>query len=96
MGKHIAQTVFNRYDRIMIDASSLMNYEALDLFFTRNGNGIRNSGRGILIPGSVQMEIARHVPVLEADQYLYPFIEYLKELIHSGELVKIVEQFVKL
>ena len=45
---------------------------------------------------AVLMEIARHVPVLEADQYLYPFIEYLKELIHSGELVKIVEQYVKL
>lgn len=68
MGKHIAQTVFNRYDRIMIDASSLMNYEALDLFFTRNGNGIRNSGRGILIPGSVQMEIARHIDSGKTDK----------------------------
>lgn len=61
MGKHIAQTVFDRYDRIMIDASSLMNYEALDLFLTRNGDGIRNSGPGILMPVSVQMEIARHI-----------------------------------
>ena len=62
MGKHSRmQTVFDRYDRILIDASSLMNYEALDLFLARNGDGIRNSGRGILIPGSVQMEIARHI-----------------------------------
>ena len=55
------QTVFDRYDRILIDASSLMNYEALELFLAGNGDGIRNSGRGILIPGSVQMEIARHI-----------------------------------
>ena len=62
MGKHTRmQTVFDRYDRILIDASSLMNYEALDLFLARNGDGIRNSGRWILIPGSVQMEIARHI-----------------------------------
>ena len=43
------QTVFDRYDRILIDASSLMNYEALELFLAGNGDGIRNSGRGILI-----------------------------------------------
>ena len=62
MGKHTrTQTVFDRFDRILIDASSLMNFEALDLFLAENGDGIRNSGRGILMPGSVQMEIARHI-----------------------------------
>ncbi len=45
---------------------------------------------------AVLAEIAKHVPVLESDQYLYPFIEYLRDLIHSGKLVDIVEQFVKL
>ena len=45
---------------------------------------------------AVLSEIAKHVPVLESDQYLYPYIEYLRELIHSGHLVEIVEEFVKL
>ena len=45
---------------------------------------------------AVLTEIAKHVPVLESDQYLYPYIEYLRDLIHSGHLVEIVEEYVKL
>lgn len=36
-------------------------------------------------------EIGKHVPVMEKDMYLYPYIEYLKEFIHSGNLVKVTE-----
>lgn len=41
---------------------------------------------------AVYDEIGRHVPVMEKDLYLYPHIEYLKELIHSGALVRLVEE----
>lgn len=40
---------------------------------------------------AVMKEIGGHVPVMEQDMFLHPYIEYLRELIHSGELVRIVE-----
>lgn len=40
---------------------------------------------------AVLEEIGRHVPVMEQDMLLYPHIEYLKELIHSGELIRVTE-----
>ena len=40
---------------------------------------------------AVMKEIGAHVPVMEQDMFLHPHIEYLRELIHSGELVRIVE-----
>ena len=36
-------------------------------------------------------EIGEHVPVMKEDMFLHPHIEYLRDLIHSGELVKLVE-----
>ncbi|MEG1293103.1 MAG: aromatic amino acid ammonia-lyase [Clostridium sp.] len=36
-------------------------------------------------------EIGKHVPVMEQDVFLHPYIEYLREMIHSGELVHITE-----
>ena len=36
-------------------------------------------------------EIGRHVPVMEQDMLLYPHIEYLKEFIHNGGLIRTVE-----
>ena len=40
---------------------------------------------------AVMKEIGEHVPVMEQDMFLHPYIEYLRELIHSGELIRIVE-----
>ena len=42
----------------------------------------------------VYQEIGEHVPVIENDFYLYPHIEYLRNLIHSGELLAIAERIV--
>lgn len=39
-------------------------------------------------------EIGKHVPVMEEDMFLYPHIEYLRELIHSGRLVELTEEVV--
>ncbi|MCD8077759.1 MAG: aromatic amino acid ammonia-lyase [Lachnospiraceae bacterium] len=40
---------------------------------------------------AVLTEIGEHVPVLEHDMLLHPHIEYLRNLIHSGQLIEIVE-----
>ena len=40
---------------------------------------------------AVMQEIGKHVPIMEQDMFLHPHIEYLKELIHSGRLVQLVE-----
>ena len=40
---------------------------------------------------TILKEIQEHVPQIEEDMYLYPHIEYLKELIHSGKLVDMAE-----
>ncbi|MBQ9646918.1 MAG: aromatic amino acid lyase [Oscillospiraceae bacterium] len=37
-------------------------------------------------------EIGKHVPMMEADMLLHPHIEYLKNLIHSGELIRLAEK----
>ncbi len=50
-------------------------------------------------PGSaskaVLEEISRTVPVMEEDMYLYPHINTLKDLIHSGQIIDLVERKVK-
>lgn len=43
---------------------------------------------------AVLAEIGKHIPVMEEDMQLYPHIEYLKELIHSGELIRLAEQVI--
>ena len=46
----------------------------------------------LLQEGAERMkEIGRHVPMMEQDMFLHPYIEYLRELIHSGHLIRIVE-----
>ena len=36
-------------------------------------------------------EIAKHVPVLKQDDFLFPYIQYLKDFIHSGALIRAAE-----
>lgn len=49
-----------------------------------------------LLPGSatkaVLDEIRRTVPIMEEDLYLYPHINTLRELLHSGSLIVLVEE----
>jgi histidine ammonia-lyase len=49
-----------------------------------------------LNPGSISQsvldKIAKIVPVMEDDIYLYPYIEKIRNLIHSGEIVKIITE----
>ena len=32
------------------------------------------------------------MPVMEKDVFLHPYIEYLKDFIHSGGLIRVAEQ----
>jgi histidine ammonia-lyase len=41
---------------------------------------------------AVLAEIGKTVPVMEKDMLLHPYIEYLKDFIHSGELIRVAEQ----
>ena len=41
---------------------------------------------------AVLAEIGRTVPVMEKDMFLHPYIEYLKDFIHSGGLIRVAEQ----
>ena len=40
---------------------------------------------------AVLAEISKHVPVMEKDMLLHPYIEYLKDFIHSGALIRVAE-----
>lgn len=46
------------------------------------------------VTDAIYKEIAKTVPIMEDDMYLYPHIEKLRELIHSGELLKIAENII--
>jgi histidine ammonia-lyase len=51
---------------------------------------------GDLKPGTassaVLEEISSKIPVMDEDMYLYPYIEELKDLIHSGKIIELVEE----
>ena len=51
--------LYNRYDRIYIDTSTLMNYESLKLFLDRN----RSCGLRIIMTRAVRLELAKHIDV---------------------------------
>lgn len=43
---------------------------------------------------AIYKELAEHIPVMENDMLLYPYMEYIKELIHTGRLVEIAEKII--
>lgn len=49
-----------------------------------------------LTPGSastaVLERIEQSIPKMDEDTYLYPYLEILKEFIHSGEIISVVEE----
>jgi histidine ammonia-lyase len=49
-----------------------------------------------LLPGAASKavldEIAHTVPIMEEDLYLYPHINTLRDLIHSGRIIELVEE----
>lgn len=63
------QTVFDRYDRIYIDASALMNNTALELFLGKYEDRIISSGIQIIIHESVQLELARFMTGNDPDKH---------------------------
>ena len=43
---------------------------------------------------AVYREIGEQIPVIEDDVYLTPYLEYLRELIHSGRLIQLAEEII--
>lgn len=41
---------------------------------------------------AVYKALKERIPVMKEDMYLYPYLETLKEFIHSGEMLKLVEE----
>jgi histidine ammonia-lyase len=37
-------------------------------------------------------ELSNTIPVLNSDKYLYPYIEYIRDFIHSGKLISLAEE----
>ena len=69
MGNHLkAQTVFDRYDRIRMDSSTLMNHRELQLFMQQYGDRLRSSGKQIFILETVRLEIIRHLGGTDTDK----------------------------
>ncbi|WFA09086.1 aromatic amino acid ammonia-lyase [Tissierella sp. Yu-01] len=46
------------------------------------------------VTDSVYKEIAKTVPIMEDDIYLYPHIEKLRELIHNGDILNIAQDII--
>ena len=64
---------------------------------------LKNRGEGVrpgeaaptliwLATAAVLAEVGKTVPVMEKDVFLHPYIEYLKDFIHSGGLIRVAEQ----
>lgn len=43
---------------------------------------------------AIYKELGEHIPVMENDMLLYPHLEYLKDLIHTGKVTEIAEKTV--
>ena len=44
------------------------------------------------VTASIIEEISSYIPVIQEDVFLYPYIEYLRDLIHSGRLIELAEE----
>lgn len=53
----------------------------------------RELGRGQGTASVLEL-LGKHVPVMEQDMYLYPYLEAIRELIHSGQIIAAAEQAV--
>ncbi|MFC0470152.1 aromatic amino acid ammonia-lyase [Halalkalibacter kiskunsagensis] len=66
---------------------------AIELLSIYNAHSFVESN---LTPGSASVavleKIARSIPRMDEDTYLYPYVEILKEFIHSGEIISVVEE----
>ncbi len=55
---------------------------------------IDNNLKKSTVTKAIYNEIAKTIPIMKDDIYLYPHIEKLRELIHSGKLLKIAESII--
>ena len=66
---------------------------AIELLSTFEAQGFLDSDlKRSTATAGVLAEIGKHVPHIEEDIFLFPHINYLKDLIHSGKLIDLVEE----
>ena len=66
---------------------------AIELLSSFETQGVKlNDFRRSPVTEDVFDEIGKNVPLMKEDTFLYPYIEYLRDLIHSGRLADIVQK----
>lgn len=84
---------YNATKKSILVAEKLEYILAIELLSAYEGQQFRDpSVSRSPVTQAVIEEIEKHVPILEQDQYLYPYIVYLRNFIHSGELIRLVEE----
>lgn len=88
---------YNSAKKSIVVAEKLEYILAIELLSVFEGQQFREPElKRSSVSRDVLDEIGKSVPVLEEDQYLYPFIEYLRDMIHSGRLLEIARKHVEL
>lgn len=66
---------------------------AIELLSSYETKGfIQGGAKRSPVSEKIYSEIARKVPLMEKDEFLYDYIEYIRNLIHSGRLAAIVQE----
>lgn len=86
---------YNASKKAIKVAEKLEYVLAIELLSAFEAQGLMGTqARRSPVSQRIYQEIGAHVPILENDFYFYPYIEYLKNLIHSGDLITITEQVI--
>lgn len=86
---------YNAGKKAILAAEKLEYVLAIELLSCFEAQGLMGtSAQRSSVSQIIYQEIGKHVPVIENDFYLYPAIEYLRTLIHSGDLIALAEKVV--
>lgn len=86
---------YNAGKKAIVVAEKLEYVLAIELLSCFEAQGLMGtSASRSSVSQSIYREIGKNVPVMDNDFYLYPVIEYLRALIHSGDLVAMAEKIV--
>ena len=88
---------YNSAKKSVVVAEKLEYILAIELLSVFEGQQFREPElKRSSVTRDVLDEIGKSVPVLEEDQFLYPFIEYLRDMIHSGRLLEIARKHIEM
>lgn len=83
---------YNACKKAVKVSENLCSILAIELLFVYAAHGFVSDFTSLSsVSQAVNAEIAKTMPPLHGDTYLYPYIEYLRNYIRSGELIKTAE-----